>query len=375
MSADCSVLRLVLREPERMAALDGDTWDFLVRHAEASGTLGRLGALAREAGLMEILPAPVARYLVAALNLAEQQRRSVLWELTQIRQTLGDLPGPVVLLKGAAYAAGNLPPAAGRLFTDIDMMVPVSLIGETESRLKLTGWTSDYHDAYDERYYREWMHEIPPLRHLHRGTVLDLHHSILPRTARLKTRPELLLEAAVPLPNQPGYFVLDSADQVLHSATHLYHEGEWEHGLRDLVDLDALLRAYGREVGFWDRLLARAEILNLGRPLYYALRHSALLLSTPVPERVIMACPKRPGPLGASVMDPLFVTAFTTNYSACRQSMTGIVDFILYIRSHWLRMPVMLLLPHLLRKAWIKRRNAALKNRQESRENDSTRTL
>jgi hypothetical protein len=31
---------------------------------------------------------------------------------------------------------------------------------------------------------------------------------------------------------------------VLHSATHLFYDGELNHGLRDLVDLDDLLRHF-----------------------------------------------------------------------------------------------------------------------------------
>jgi len=54
--------------------------------------------------------------------------------------------------------------------------------------LMLEGWVSGHRSAYDQRYYRKWMHEIPPMTHIRRQTVLDLHHNILPETARLRTR-------------------------------------------------------------------------------------------------------------------------------------------------------------------------------------------
>ena len=41
-----------------------------------------------------------------------------------------------------------------------------------------------HHSAYDQRYYREWMHELPPLLHVRRQTALDVHHAIAPETAR-----------------------------------------------------------------------------------------------------------------------------------------------------------------------------------------------
>jgi hypothetical protein len=364
----------VMRDPTQTTRFDENTWDRLIRHAEASGLLGRLGALAHAGGFIDSLPKSVAHHLQAAYNLAEQQRRSVRWELHHLGRALRDFPGRVVLLKCAAYVAGDLAPAAGRLFSDIDLLVPKALIEEAESRLMLTGWISSHHDAYDQRYYREWMHELPPMRHLSRGTVLDLHHSILPETARIKTRPDSLLADAIPLPAFPGFHILEPADQVLHSATHLFHEGEWEHGLRDLVDLDALLRVYANQAGFWERLLSRASTLNLGRPLYYALRYAQRLLSTPVPETVMTNCPSRPPVMASFLMDAQFLAAFSSAHPACRSQLAGVAQSFLYVRSHWLRMPASLLLSHLIRKAWKARINdwkqddETSKNEQERRD-------
>ena len=80
----------------------------------------------------------------AMLTLAEQQQRAVRWELVQLSRTLAGLDGPVLLLKGAAYAAAGLPPAAGRLFTDIDLLVPKAQIDATEAALMLAGWNSSH---------------------------------------------------------------------------------------------------------------------------------------------------------------------------------------------------------------------------------------
>jgi hypothetical protein len=251
----------------------------------------------------------------------------------------------------AAYAAADLAPAAGRLFSDIDLLVPRARLGATESALMLGGWVSSSHDAYDIRYYREWMHELPPMRHLRRNTWLDVHHNILPESARRKTQPALFLAAATPLAAFPRFSIPEPADQVLHSATHLFHEGEWQHGLRDLVDLDALLRAYGGQPNFWPRLLARAKVLNLGLPLFYALRYARRLLFTPIPEHVLNACPEQPGVVAATVMDALFLPALASAHPDCRTVLSGVAAFVLYVRSHWLRMPLYLLIPHLVRKA------------------------
>ena len=197
------------------------------------------------------------------------------------------------------------------------------------------------------------MHELPPMTHLRRGTVLDLHHSILPRTARIKTPPEPLFEAARPLPGFPRFMILDAADLVLHSATHLFHEGEWQHGLRDLVDLDALLRAGAAEADFWPRLAERARRLNLSRPLGYALGLCGELLGTPRPAALPLADAVT-GWRGAA-MHALFRSALSRAHAPSQRPGAAAAEWLLYIRSHWLRMPLHLLFPHLVRKAWVRR--------------------
>lgn len=340
-----------LREPACMARHDAATWDLLLRQALAAGLLARLGALARQAGVEAQLPPPVRRQMRALLALSDEQRRAVRWELVQLSTALADLAGPVLLLKGAAYVAGELPPAAGRLFSDIDLLVPRAQLDEAEAALMLTGWASAADNDYDRRYYREWMHELPPMVHLKRQTNLDLHHNLLPLTARIQTPAAPLLAAAEPVAEFPRFSLPCALDRVLHSATHLLHEGEWGHGLRDLVDLDSLLRPLALEAGFWDALLARAATLSLGRPLFYALSLCRRWLHTPVPDAVLARCPGRPGPLTRRVMDAVLSRALTGAHRGSLAPGARIAEFVLYVRSHYLRMPLHLLLPHLLVKA------------------------
>lgn len=351
MSPTRAPLIAALRDPAAMTAFNAAHWDLLVRQGLGAGLLGRLGAFARARGIEADIPAPVWRHMQAVLSVAERQRVAVLWEVKQIARALDGLPGRVLLLKGAAYAAASLPPAAGRTFSDIDILVPRAQLPEVEKRLLLTGWISSHLDDYDQRYYRRWMHELPPMTHIHRGTNLDVHHNILPETARARTRPELILGDAVPLAGHVGIFVPCVQDQVLHSATHLFHEGEWGHGLRDLSDLDCLLRADAAEPGYWPRLLARAETLNLTAPLGYALRLTHGILATPLPEEARAWCTNGPGRPGNSGMDAVFSHGLGAAHWSLSTGWTNAACLLLYVRSHWLRMPPRLLLPHLLHKA------------------------
>src|SRR5262249_12635180 len=159
----------------------------------------------------------------------------------------------------------------GRLFSDIDILVPRGALANVENTLLRHGWQSSKTSAYDQRYYRRWMHELPPLRHNSRQTLLDVHHAILPTTARLKPDSSKLLAASLPIAGEPRLRVLAHTDMVLHSATHLFCNEDVGNSLRDLVDLDSLLRGFARTEGFWPKLTTRSVELDLGRPLYYAL--------------------------------------------------------------------------------------------------------
>jgi hypothetical protein len=206
-------------------------------------------------------------HLAAARTLATAQRDEVRREVANIADALRQVGVPIVLLKGAAYVLADLPPAAGRMFSDVDILVPWDRLADVESALMLAGWATMKTSKYDQLYYRRWAHELPPLQHIHRQTVLDVHHAILPSTARLKPASTKLLEAARPLDGHERVFILAPADLVLHSMSHLFYNEEWSHGLRDLSDLDLLLRHFSATAGFWEQLIGRARGVDLTRNL------------------------------------------------------------------------------------------------------------
>ena len=301
------------------------------------------------------LPKPVWFALEAGLAFSERQAVAVRRELLKLDAALAGLGIPVLVLKGAAYVATGSPAAAGRLMTDIDILVPKQAIGETEAALMLAGWASSHHDAYDQRYYRQWMHEIPPMQHIRRGTVLDVHHNLLPETARIQTRPDLILASARPLPGMACLHAPSEPDLILHSATHLMHEGEWDHGLRDLSDLYAMLAAAADQADdFWPALAKRAQELTLQRPLYLALVQLQRVFGLHVPTLDLPGAQQ----YGDRVIHDLLTRALSGFHSNCRLPLTPLADFALFVRSHWLRMPAHLLIPHLLYKA-LKRENVA----------------
>lgn len=353
MKSRCQVLLDVLIAPERMADLPLATWDHLLRQARQAGLLSRLAVLAEARGLTGNLPVAVRRHFSAAASAAARQRRAVAWEARMLDRALASEGIPGVLLKGAAYVMADLPPAHGRLFADIDILVPKAALDRVESTLRLHGWHGGHHSAYDQRYYRRWMHELPPLIHIRRQSHLDVHHNLLPETARIKTSPERVIAAARALPDFAVLRVPSLEDQILHSSTHLFHEGEWGHGLRDLVDIDALLRHGMDREERWRGLWHRAEELGLTAPLALALRYAHGLLETPVPGRLLDASRRGLNPLFWPLRDALFLRGFATAHHECQPPGHALAELLLFVRAHALRMPPHLLLPHLLYKAWL----------------------
>jgi len=348
------ILLRALREPGAMAAFSEREWDLLLRQALASNLAATLGLLAEEAGVLAALPARVGRRLGWARTVWERHLQAVDFELRQIKLALASTGLPLILLKGGAYATAGLPAGAGRLFSDIDILVPKEQLADVESLLMLHGWAGTHHDAYDQRYYREWMHELPPMQHMRRASVIDVHHAILPETAAARPDPARLRAAARPIPGQEGVYTLAPCDMVLHSAVHLFSEGEYHHGLRDLFDLHRLLCHFGAEPGFWAALPARARELELARPLCYALRYCTRLLGTPVPAAVLDAA-RTGAPHAAllALMDALFLRALQPPHPSCADAFDGAARAALYIRGNWLRMPPLMLSRHLLHKAFL----------------------
>lgn len=330
-------------------------WELLLRTARRSNLLSRVACIADRTGRCDRLPLKIRNHLQSALRIAESSQRSVIWEVRQVQKALSAQRIPFVLLKGAAYIACGLSPAPGRLLSDVDIMVPRDRLKAAEMALIEHGWLSTKIDAYDQRYYRQWMHELPPLQHLGRGTTLDVHHTILPPTSLLKPDVNKLWEQISPLPSFDGASVLSRADMVLHSATHLFHDGELENGLRDLVDIDALLREFSGDDDFWEHLLSRAIELDLTRPLYYALRYCGILLDTPIPLTASQRALRVGAPhvLLVPVMDVLILRSIGAVLDNKAGMLTAIAQFAMYVRSHYLRMPFHLLVPHLFRKQFV----------------------
>lgn len=348
----CLLIELLI-EPEKVKEITLQDWDDVIPQARITALLATLYLRFEEKNLLDSIPTKPLAHLRSAWVVHNKQKESLEYETRWLLGAFAEVDEQLIILKGAAYLLAGLPGSRGRLISDIDLLVREKNLGKVEKELNEFGWLSGDQDSYDERYYRKWMHEIPPLGHTERESTLDVHHTILPPTANAALDPSKLFSSLVEV--RKNIFVLSPADMVIHSAAHLFHEGEFKHGLRDLWDLDRLLRHYGEhEPVFWDELLPRALELNLAESLFYALRYSTYFFETPVPGSVIQtANTLKPKKFSVQFMDLFFTRVFLPDHPSCRRNYYEFTAFCLYIRSHYLRMPMYLLLPHLVRKAWM----------------------
>ncbi|MEQ8515060.1 MAG: nucleotidyltransferase family protein [Chromatocurvus sp.] len=343
-------LASVLARPGRIAEFAPQQWQALIREARQARMMDRLrSVLVREAPDMP-LPSVVAEVFDGTHRYVEYLQHRARYEVSRLCSVAEAVDYPVVLLKGAAYVVEGIPAGEGRGLSDIDVLVPHASLTDAERHLTAGGWrfTEDL-DAYDNYYYRELAHELPPMRHPDRHFELDVHHGIIQPTHRLKPDSARWFEDALPL-GDTAFYRLSRRDQVLHSATHLFMSDELRGGLRDLHDIVLLCREGEAEAeDFWGRLVERAGEQGLQRPLHYAIHCAQRGLGLRVPGSIQAGLDSlRPRGLAARFAETLFLRRF---FSPPTDRLAGLTDTLLYWRSHWIRMPPGLLLRHLSRKA------------------------
>jgi hypothetical protein len=349
------LLFTAIRCPTKAAAFAESDWDLFLRLARREGLLARIAIQLDQAHGSNRIPKKALDHMIAARAIAASHARMIRWEVDRIQFALRAIETPILLLKGAAYLLADLPLAQGRLVSDVDILVPEGSLHKVEAALLDAGWESLKLDPYDQSYYRRWMHELPPLRHRTRGATVDVHHRILPQTSRLNPDAGLLWADSSVLADSK-LRVLSREDMVLHCAVHLFHDGDLNHGLRDLVDLHDMFEHFGKDPGFWTRLTSRARKLGIARPLFYALRYAEKLLGTEIPTSVLATAGLAAPPWAVKrLMDRLVGRVLTPEHPDRPTTVTALARWLLYIRSHYLRMPLTLLIPHLLHKGFRKR--------------------
>ncbi|HKX87791.1 MAG TPA: nucleotidyltransferase family protein [Sphingopyxis sp.] len=320
------------------AAVASRDWDGIIGVARSEAMLATLAHRLEGADL----PPTVAALFADQRAAAEVAQRQALWEAEMARRALAPAGIEFVLLKGAAYAAAGMACSKGRQIGDLDILVLASDIRRAENLLLKAGWEWVKSDPYDDHYYRAHMHELPPLIHKVRDRMIDVHHTILPRTHRIT--PDALALVSDAVTGADGYAVLCPPDMAVHCAAHMLADGDLQGGLRNLWDFHTMTRDFAAaDPAFWSKLDGRARMHGLQAAVQRAVRLSRDLYGAALPG-------------GCDRQDPADV--WFRRRLLARDDWGRVTQPLLeqafYIRSHWLRMPPAMLARHLWTK-WRKR--------------------
>ena len=352
-----SLLIKVIQTPKIIESFSSTNWNLLLRQADSAKMLARLAYYIDAQGLTNAVPEKTLNHINSEHVKVAHLHTQVKQEVIELEQLFAKLDINAVYLKGTAYLLANLPLAQGRYFSDIDILLTQDEIAKVEIALKCQGWKSQKTDGHDQAYYRNYMHEIPPMQHILRGTVLDIHHNILPVCNANKIDIVLLRSGALPLSESDTHsYVLSPAAMMLHSAVHLFHEGELEQGLRGLSDLDILFHHFEKsETNFSQQLVDLSEKTNQQQSLFFTWRYLTKIFNKKLPkvaQTFIISYQHQITNL--STIDFIYTNLFTAHHGTTASWRFSLAVQLVYWRGHLLRMPLRLLIPHLLKKSWLR---------------------
>lgn len=346
MSPLNNALSQLLSADINQITLSEKQWEAIVLIAREAGVLARLFYVLSKKGQFTSSSEYAQKHMNAARLYAERQAQQVRYECLMLTKVVAQpAKGKFAFLKGAAYVLSENDVALGRTFSDIDLVVSKEDIREVEKKLNVYAWFADETSDYDQQYYRTWTHEIPPLRHAVRRTVLDLHHNIVPPISGRAPDMEILWET-VTKRGDFGY-TFSAAGMALHSLIHLFFQEDFSNSYRDLSDLNMMFSQHSADPVFWQDLVQLASDTDFARELYFACRYTTKIFNTSVPESVFQKLNEaKPSALKLPILDWIFERVLLPHHSLSRERYLSLATFMALVRGHWLKMPLHILLYH-----------------------------
>lgn len=215
-------------------------WTLFLQQARQQGLTARFYYVLQRLQLLEQVPLQVKLHGESGARYACKQQHSLYFELKQLEPLFAGADYPCILLKGAAYRTQALAVSFGRLFSDIDILVPAAQLRQVRDKLFFYGFGESEMTEYDRDYYLNWSHQNPPLQHYQRGTVIDLHHHIYPTASAKTIDISPLFTYAVSIPGS-AFKIPATAHLFIHAAVHLFYQEETHKLTKDVIDLNELL--------------------------------------------------------------------------------------------------------------------------------------
>jgi len=339
----------IFLEPKKAHSLTMSNWSQLIFVLRECDLLARFYHLSNIDNILEKLPDRVQHHLNSANIKAERQAKQAKFEAAELAKNLKSIDVNPIFLKGVAYTLLNSVASMGRIYSDMDVLVDKKQLHAIERKLSLYGWFSQKNDDYDQKYYREWAHEIPPLQHGARGTVADIHHNLLPPISG--RAPDIELFTSSLYTTQSNLKTLSKPAMVLHSIIHLFFNEEFSHGFRDLTDLHLLFSEEESNSDFWAQILVLSEQSKFTTELFYAVRYCQKITKTKFPIKFIdnvkqfQICK-----IKLRFADFIFCRVLLPSHPSLKIKYSGAASTLALVRAHLLKMPLHILVHHSIHK-------------------------
>ena len=343
-----SELLLYLAEPSRCSGLSMKRWQQLIWLMREAKLLAAFAAALQRAGLLLALPEYVQRHLQSALIYSDRQAQQIRFECSELNKLLSEADITAIFLKGAAYILADTANSRGRICNDLDVLVTKTQLNHAEQLLQQHGWRTDRLDDYDERYYRLWSHEIPPMMHVNRGTVLDLHHNLyLPVSGRAADMAQFF---RLTLTTDSATAVLAPAAMVLHSIIHLFTNEDTQSALRDLWDIHLLIQQHSN-VDFWQQLIDLAQQSGFITELQLCMSALQYYLGAVLDNLTEQHCSKLA--IDSWWVKYILLPALVPAHPLACGWRNRTAKQLVYLRGHWIKMPLSILVKHIAVKSFI----------------------
>lgn len=352
MTLSTSFLTKLLIEPKFSTSLTLQQWELVLLVYRDANMLGKLSHTLSSNKVLNQLPNYARHHLANAAAIATKQQQQMTYEAQELLKVTTRFSGYSIFLKGAAYSLCNNQAGAGRIYSDVDLAVEKPALDKIEPSLATMGWLAKETDEYDQNYYRKWAHEIPPMQHANRGTVLDLHHNLVPPMSGRANKIQVIINSKVALNDK--LFVLSPAAMTLHSAIHLFFNEEFEKGFRDLHDLHCLFSQYNSD-DYWHKLIQLAQDSDFTIELFLATRYSYRVFNTHIPawlSQQLKAQLTRWQRVKLTYWDYIFDRVLYPHHKHSQVSQQKLAIILALVRGHLLKMPLPLLCKHTLHKGY-----------------------
>lgn len=334
-----------VKTPSTLKKLTLKQWNDVVAVLRAEKMLARVYLLMCQHSLEDIIPAPALKHFINAKKIADKQALIAHQETIQLISSLEEKAKYIVFLKGAAYSFAKSPAALGRVYSDIDVVVPRESLQSIERFLTVFGWYSEELDDYDEQYYRKWAHEIPPMRHSARGTVLDIHHNLVPVVSGRHIDIESFIEKYSEKVDE--ITVLCEPAKFFHSAIHLFFNEDMTSAYRDMTDL--YLMTNTQDDSFYYTLLFIIEEFGFEKECMLALYFLHERYDSQFPSFIASKINVFRGQISTWELK-LLSRLIEPQHKFLAEGESSIYQFIGEIRGHALKMPMPILAFHILMK-------------------------